>query len=86
MKFNHVLSRPRQFTVNQSVARNEAKLFARCNALKPKFSAGTFKNQSASGDVPKIDAALDVGVKASSGHIGQTQRGRTHHADFSHAA
>ena len=51
----------------------------------PEFAARAFHNQSARRDVPKIDAALDVGVKSPRGHIGQTQRRRAHHADFSHA-
>src|SRR4051812_8824092 len=56
------------------------------NRPVPKFATGAFNHQPTSSNIPQTDSALDIRIKAATGDVGESQRGRAHHANFSDAA
>src|SRR6266700_5148337 len=81
-----MLIRHAKLPPKQTVAGDQTiSVFAR-NRLLPKLAAGAFDNQSASGDVPKPDAALNVGIETATRHISQRQCRRAHDSNFPDAA
>ena len=48
----------------------------------PELAPGAFNNETAGSNVPEPNPTLDVCVKTTGGHIGQSESGRAHHANF----
>ena len=54
--------------------------------IMPEDASRAFENQPARRDVPETDAAFDVSIEPTRGHVGHRKGSGTHHAEFANVS